>query len=59
MRLIDLSGQFCDDQQCYARIGSVIVYRDHGHLSNEYSKLLAPYLARAFDAVDAPVAPSG
>ena len=59
VRLIDLSGQFCDDQQCYARIGSVIVYRDHGHLSNEYSKLLAPYLARAFDAVDAPVAPSG
>ena len=53
VRLVDLSDQFCDDDHCYAVIGGVIVYRDYGHLSDEYSTLLAPYLGRAFDAVDA------
>ena len=52
VHLIDLTDRFCDDELCYAVIGDVIVYRDYGHLSDEYSTLLGPYLGRAFDQVD-------
>jgi SGNH domain (fused to AT3 domains) len=52
VQLVNLSDQFCDDEHCYAVVGGVIVYRDYGHLSDEYSTLLGPYLARAFDKVD-------
>jgi peptidoglycan/LPS O-acetylase OafA/YrhL len=55
VRLVDLTGQFCDATLCYAVVGGVMAYRDAGHLTDEYAALLAPYLARAFDAVDAPV----
>ncbi|MFC6041500.1 acyltransferase family protein [Nocardioides hankookensis] len=55
VRLIKLTDQFCDDELCYAVIGRVIVYRDFAHVSEEYSTLMAPYLSRAFDAVDEPL----
>ncbi|KQW47739.1 hypothetical protein ASC77_15020 [Nocardioides sp. Root1257] len=55
VRLITMTDQFCDDALCYAVIGRVIVYRDFAHISEEYATLMAPYLSRAFDAVDEPL----
>jgi peptidoglycan/LPS O-acetylase OafA/YrhL len=52
VRAVQLTDQFCDVGRCYAVIGRVIVYRDFGHISDEYSTLLAPYLAHAIDDVD-------
>lgn len=40
----DLSDAFCDEETCYAVIGNVIVYRDEHHITNLYSKTLAPAL---------------
>ncbi|MFC4854711.1 acyltransferase family protein [Actinophytocola glycyrrhizae] len=48
--LVDLSDQFCDAQNCYAQLGSVIVYRDKSHVSRTFSLALAPYIERAFPA---------
>ena len=47
--VVDLSDQFCDARLCYAQVGDVIAYRDRTHVSFEYSRLLAPYLARQLD----------
>ncbi len=44
--VIDLTPQFCDSDTCYAQLGNVIVYRDTSHLSVEFARLLAPYVAR-------------
>lgn len=41
---IKLRDQLCDAKWCYPVIGSVIVYRDYSHLSQDYSKALAPYV---------------
>lgn len=49
--LIDLTKHFCDADTCYAQLGGIPVYRDRSHLSNEYSRLLAPYLADGIGAV--------
>jgi len=43
--VIDLTDQLCDDRLCYALLGDVIVYRDTSHLSVEFARLLAPYVA--------------
>jgi peptidoglycan/LPS O-acetylase OafA/YrhL len=53
VHLVDLTDQFCDDELCFAVVGDVIVYRDYSHLSEEYSTLLGPYLARAVADLDA------
>lgn len=39
---LDLSDRFCDDNTCYAMVGGVIVYFDHGHITNTYAKTLTP-----------------
>ena len=41
---IVMRDRFCDQQWCYPQVGSVIVYRDFSHLSEEYSRALAPYI---------------
>ena len=41
---IALRDRFCDSSWCYPQVGSVIVYRDFSHLSDEYSTALAPYI---------------
>ncbi|MBL8932891.1 MAG: acyltransferase [Kineosporiaceae bacterium] len=41
--VIDLTDQLCDRTWCYARIGSLAVYRDANHVSIDYARLLAPY----------------
>ncbi|HUQ58710.1 acyltransferase family protein [Lentzea sp.] len=47
--LIDLSEYFCDDAQCYSVIGNVVVYFDADHVNGEYSRSLAPVIAKALD----------
>ncbi len=39
---LDLSDRFCDETKCYATIGKLIVYFDHGHITNTYAKTLTP-----------------
>ncbi|MBI1260842.1 MAG: acyltransferase family protein [Rhizobiales bacterium] len=42
--LIDLDRFFCPDQNCPAVIGNVIVWRDRQHVTQTYSRSLAPIL---------------
>jgi peptidoglycan/LPS O-acetylase OafA/YrhL len=49
--LIDLTDYFCKADRCYSTIGSVVVYRDAGHIGGTFSKTLAPYLAKQLDAM--------
>jgi peptidoglycan/LPS O-acetylase OafA/YrhL len=49
--VVDLTPQFCDDTTCFVRVGNVIVYRDTSHLSLEYARLLAPYVASQLGAL--------
>ncbi len=51
VRAIDLSDLFCDDATCYPVVGGVVVYRDHSHLSAEYSTLLLPFLLERYEAL--------
>lgn len=41
---LDLSHLLCDDEWCPAIIGNVVVYHDHSHMSEPWSRALAPYL---------------
>ncbi|AGP31914.1 acyltransferase family protein [Corynebacterium terpenotabidum] len=43
---LDLTPALCRDGRCPAVIGNVLVYRDGQHLSDVYSRLLAPELGR-------------
>ncbi|MET9630176.1 acyltransferase family protein [Lentzea sp. NPDC006480] len=45
--LIDLTDYFCDQKKCYAVIGNVAVYYDYNHLNSEFSRSLAPMIAKA------------
>ncbi len=45
VKRIVLRNQFCDDRLCYPAVGSIIVYRDFSHISAEYARALAPYIA--------------
>jgi len=45
--LIDLTSYYCNDTNCPAVIGHVVVYRDQDHLTATYARTLAPYLGRA------------
>lgn len=45
--VVDLSEYFCDDKLCHAVVGNVVVYFDIDHLNGEFSRSLAPMLAKA------------
>ncbi len=45
LHLVDLTDLFCDDRTCYTAIGGAVVYWDANHLSAQYSRTLAPFLA--------------
>jgi hypothetical protein len=42
---IDLSELFCDETTCFAVVGGVITHRDANHITDEFSRSYAPYLA--------------
>ncbi|MFV8319055.1 acyltransferase family protein [Mycobacterium sp. 23] len=46
---VDLTDLFCTKQRCPVIIGNTLVYVDAGHLTLEYSRLLAPALAALSD----------
>ncbi|GAA1943388.1 acyltransferase family protein [Agromyces allii] len=49
--VVDMTDFYCDETECPAVIGSVIVYRDAaGHISGTYMKSMAPYLADRIEA---------
>ena len=41
---IDLSDFYCTESVCPMAIGGVLVYRDAGHVNDEYTRTLAPYI---------------
>jgi hypothetical protein len=41
---LSLTPYFCDARTCHALIGSVVVYLDAHHLTDTFSRSLAPYL---------------
>jgi hypothetical protein len=41
---VGLTRYFCDARSCHAIIGGVVVYFDSHHLTDTYSRSLAPYL---------------
>lgn len=43
-RLVDFTNVYCSEIKCDAVIGGVIVNRDENHLTNTFSKTLAPYI---------------
>jgi peptidoglycan/LPS O-acetylase OafA/YrhL len=43
-KLVDFTDVYCDSKMCDAVIGGVIVNRDENHLTNTFSRTLAPYL---------------
>ncbi len=45
----DLTDLFCTAERCPAIVGNTLVYRDQGHLTFEYVRLLAPVLAALAD----------
>jgi hypothetical protein len=51
VRVLDLTRFFCGPRLCPPVIGGVLVYKDTTHLTGLYARTLAPYLARAVDAV--------
>ncbi len=45
--VIDMTDYFCDEEKCYPVIGNVVVYYDQNHLNSEFSRSLAPMIAKA------------
>lgn len=43
--VVDLTDSFCDRRTCYAQVGGIPVFRDRSHMSKEYSRLMAQFLA--------------
>lgn len=41
---VSLRKEICDTTWCYPVVGSLIVYRDYSHLSEDYSRSLVPYI---------------
>ena len=42
--MVDLTDLFCDATTCFSQVGDVIVYKDRSHVSNDYARLLAPFV---------------
>ena len=45
-----LTDYFCDAELCHVMIGGVVVYIDQNHMSDTFSRSLAPYLGAALEA---------
>jgi hypothetical protein len=45
----DLTGLFCTDNRCPVVVGNTMVFYDAGHLTREYSQLLAPVMGALTD----------
>lgn len=45
--VLDPTSWFCTRTECPAVVGNIVVYRDDAHMTPEYSRFLAPVLAKA------------
>ncbi len=52
VRIIDVSGELCDDEACRAQSDGLTNYVDDSHLSRSRAELLAPYFEDVFDGLD-------
>lgn len=43
--VVDLTSLFCSATTCFSVVGGVITHRDEDHLTDDYSRSYAPYLA--------------
>jgi peptidoglycan/LPS O-acetylase OafA/YrhL len=48
---VDLTELFCDATTCFAVVGGVITHRDFTHITDEFSRSYAPYLAAKLAAI--------
>ncbi|WFF42999.1 acyltransferase [Salinicola endophyticus] len=48
----DISDLFCDDQVCRPLQGQVLLYRDDHHITNTFSQLAAPRIARTLEQAE-------
>ena len=49
--MVDLTELFCDATTCFAVVGGVITHRDFTHITDEFSRSYAPYLAAKLAAI--------
>ncbi len=49
--VVDLTELFCDETTCFAVVGGVITHRDFTHVTDEFSRSYAPYLAAKLAAI--------
>ncbi|MBX3195552.1 MAG: acyltransferase [Microbacteriaceae bacterium] len=49
--VVDLTELFCDATTCFAVVGGVITHRDFTHITDEFSRSYAPYLAAKLAAI--------
>ena len=55
-RFVDVSDWICGPTYCNVVVGNTAVYRDEGHLSNSFTRLLLPQLRRSIsDTITPPV----
>ena len=45
-RVLDPTPWFCTPAECPAVVGNIVVYRDNAHMTPQYSRFLAPVLAK-------------
>jgi hypothetical protein len=50
--VIDLTELFCDATTCFAVVGGVITHRDFTHITDEFSRSYAPYLAAKLATIE-------
>ncbi len=50
VRVVDMNSLICGTETCQPVVGNVVVYRDSHHLTNSYSRTLAPYLGQKLAA---------
>ncbi|MBA2560541.1 MAG: hypothetical protein H0V07_11780 [Propionibacteriales bacterium] len=49
--VVDLTDLFCDNSQCFAVVGGVVVYFDGSHLTATFARTVAPVLAPYLEAM--------
>lgn len=50
--VVDLTNLFCSDATCFAVVGGVITHRDEDHITDDFSRSYAPYLAAQLAVID-------
>ena len=57
--VVDLTELFCSATTCFAVVGGVVTHRDSDHVTDEFSRSYAPYLAAQLAVLDPELFASG